>query len=147
MFPDCWVVSGVPRAHLARGARRRVPGRVWGPTRPWRVLSLVAGSWLWWRFFPFGVHNSRMSLRPRCCRFGGVFVAGVRWQESRREDGRTFSFQWITTELLMKAHIYIYIYMDNFQWPRCDMTVYSYSMCILFQTFSLLILILLWNFR
>ena len=58
-----------------------------------------------------------------------------------------FLFQWITTELLMKSYIYWYFDSYPLLWSYCDIIVYSYFVCILFQAFILLSLLLLGSFR
>ena len=49
----------------------------------------------------------------------------------------TFSLQWITTELLMKSHIYWYFKRYPFLWSYCDKIILINFMCILFQTLFL----------
>ena len=59
----------------------------------------------------------------------------------------TFSFQWITTEFLMKSHIYWYLKRYPFLRSYCNKIVFSYIMCILSQTLFLSTSLLLGSFR
>ena len=59
----------------------------------------------------------------------------------------TFSFQWITTEFLMKSHIYWYHKRYPYLRSYCDKIVFSYFMCILSQTLFLSTSLLLGSFR
>ena len=58
----------------------------------------------------------------------------------------TFSFQWITTEFLMKSHIYWYLKCYPYLWSYCDKIVFSYFMCTLSQTLLLSTSLLLGSF-
>ena len=59
----------------------------------------------------------------------------------------TFSFQWITTEFLMKSHIHWYFKCYPFLWSYCHKIVFSYFMCTLSQTLFLSTFLLLGSFR
>ena len=58
----------------------------------------------------------------------------------------TFSFHWITTEFLMKSHIYWYLKCYPFLWSYCDKIVFPYFMCTISQTLLLSTSLLLGSF-
>ena len=101
----------------------------------------------------FGFQHSRMSQRRRF--LAGFFAGFTGWCLSTTSSVsgggshvgmKTFSFQWITTESLMKSHIYWYLKCYPFLWSYCDKIVFSYFMCTLSQTLLLSTSLLLRSF-
>ena len=86
-----------------------------------------------------------MSERRTSCILAGFFAGFTGWCLSTTSSVSgggshvgmtTFSFQWITTEFLMKSHIYWYLKCYPFLWSYCDKIVFSYFMCTLSKHYS-----------
>ena len=112
----------------------RLSGKLWG-RRSYDVSSF------------FSVLKIHTCHRDECfVILAGIFAGFTGWGLSTTSSVSgsgshvgmtTFSFQWITTEILMKSHIYWYLNCYPFLWSYRDKIVLSYFMCTLSQALFL----------